>query len=72
MNVRLYYDIFENIIPGVKRYNVVIMYAMGLWTSYRFPKICIPLVGYWFYFMALFHSQSRRHMIKSAIIYNLL
>ena len=35
-----------------------------LWASQRFPKIYKPLVVYQFYCMALFHSQTRRHMIK--------
>ena len=39
------------------------MYATLLWASLRFPKICKPLVIYRFYCMALFHSQTRRHMI---------
>ena len=30
----------------------------------RFPKIDKPLVVYRFYCMALFHSQTRRHMIN--------
>ena len=34
-----------------------------LWTSLRFPKIDKSLVIYRFYCMALFHSQTRRHMI---------
>ena len=29
-----------------------------------FIKICKPLVVYPFYCMALFHSETRRHMIK--------
>ena len=40
------------------------MYATLLWTSKRFPKINKPLVVYRYYCMALFHSQTRRHMIK--------
>ena len=40
------------------------MYVPLLWTSKRFPKIDKPLVVYIFYCMALFHSQTRRHMIK--------
>ena len=48
-----------------KRYNVVNMYATLLWTSLRFPKIDKPLVVYRFYFMGLFHSQTRRHMINA-------
>ena len=40
------------------------MYATLLWTSLRFPKIDKPLVVYRFYYMALFHSQTRRHMIN--------
>ena len=52
--------ILRNLISGVKkRYNVVNMYAMLLWTSLRFPKIDKPLVVYRFYSMALFHSQTR-------------
>ena len=46
-----------------KRYNFVIMCGTLLWTSLRFPKIDKPLVVYRFYCMALFHSQTRRHMI---------
>ena len=38
------------------------MYATLLWTSLRVPKIDKPLVVYRFYCMALFHSQTRRHM----------
>ena len=41
------------------------MSATLLWTSLHFPKICKPLVVYQFYCMALFHSQTRRHMIKA-------
>ena len=41
------------------------MYATLLWTSLRFPKIDKPLVVYRFYCMALFHSQTRRHMIST-------
>ena len=48
-----------------KRYNFVIMYATLLWTSKRVPKIDKPLVVYRFYCMALFHSQTRRHMINA-------
>ena len=40
------------------------MCATLLWTSLRFPKIDKPLVVYRFYCMALFHSQTRRHMIN--------
>ena len=54
-----------------KRYNVVHMYATLLWTSLRFPKIDKPLVGYRFYCMGLFHSQTRRHMIKDCMFVNI-
>ena len=47
-----------------KRYNFVIVYATLFLTSYRVPKIDKPLVVYRFYCMALFHSQTRRHMIN--------
>ena len=40
-----------------------IFYASLEWTSKLFPKICKPLVEYRFYCMAIFHSQTRRHMI---------
>ena len=53
-----------NLNLALKRYNCVIMYAMLLWTSLRFPKIDKPLVVYRFYCMALFHSQTLRHMIN--------
>ena len=56
-----------NFILGVKSYNFVIMYAMLLWTSKHFPKICKPLVVYRFYCMELFHSQTRHHMINALI-----
>ena len=39
------------------------MYTTLIWTSKRFPKICKRLVVYRFYCMALFHSQTLRHMI---------
>ena len=44
------------------------MYATLLWTSLRFPRIDKPLVVYRFYCMALFHSQTRRHMINAFIL----
>ena len=43
------------------------MYATLLWTLLRFPKIDNPLVVYRFYCMALFHSQTLRHIIKKCI-----
>ena len=47
-----------NLISGVKKcYNFDIMYAKLLWTSWRFSKICKPLVVYLFYCMALYHFQ---------------
>ena len=46
-----------------KHYNFVIMYATLLWTSLCFPKIDKPLVVYRFYYIALFHCQTRRQMI---------
>ena len=71
-NVRFYlsYDIKHNVKSHClrkKRYYVVNMYATLLWTSLRFPKIDKPLVIYRFYCMALFHSQTRRHMINIII-----
>ena len=51
--------------------NVIIffiMYAMLLWMSKCFSKICKPPVVYRFYCIALFHSQTRRHMVKKNIV----
>ena len=45
---------------AVKLYNFVII----VMDVKRFPKICKPPLVYWFYCMALFHSQMQRHMIK--------
>ena len=53
-----------HLISAVKRYNFVFMYAMLLRMSKHFQKICKPLVVYQFYCMALFHSQTRRHIIN--------
>ena len=61
------FSYFEISFLPQKRYNFDIMYATLLWTSLRFPKIDKPLVVYRFYCMALFHSQTRRHMIKKVI-----
>ena len=60
------FRILLNLISGVKKTlcNVVNTYATLLWTPLRFPKIDKSLVVYRFYCMALFHSQTRRHMIK--------
>ena len=44
------------------------MYATLLWTSYRFQKICKPLVVYRFYCLALYHSQTPCHVINNIII----
>ena len=41
-----------------------LLYATLLRTSYRFPKVCKPLVVYRFYCMALFHFQTGHHMIN--------
>ena len=43
--------------------NVIIL---SLCTQ-RFPKINKPLVVYRFYCMALFHSQTQRHMISMCL-----
>ena len=41
------------------------IYAVLLWMSFHnVTKVCKPLVVYQFYYMALNHSQLRRHMIK--------
>ena len=44
--------------------NFVIMYATLLWTPKNLRKKYKPLVVYRFYCMALFHSQTRCHIIK--------
>ena len=49
--------------------KVIILYMCMLWTSWPFPKICKPLVVYQFLCMALFHSQTQRHVIK-LLFYN--
>ena len=42
-----------------KRQDITFFYAMLLWTSLRFRKICKP-----FYCMVLSHSQTRHHVIN--------
>ena len=46
------------------RKNVIILSLCTQRCYERFPLIYKPLVVYRFYCMALFHSQTRRHMIK--------
>ena len=55
--------LFWNHIFGVKTLGFCHMQDIKSVISY-FPKICKPLVFYWFYCMALFHSQMRHHMIN--------
>ena len=42
---------------------LVVVLAIFLWTSLRFPEIYKLLMVYRFYGMALFHSETRRHVI---------
>ena len=59
--------LFWNIVSGVNNKIFFIMYATFLWTSFHnVIKICKSLVVYRFYCMALFHSQTRRHMINKS------
>ena len=48
----------------LKRYSFVIMYATLLWASYRFAKICKPLVVYRLY-MSLYHYLLLLHAVIS-------
>ena len=71
---RMLDSIYHMIKSHFCRKNVVfffIMYATLLWTSQRFPKIDKPLVVYRFYCMALFHSQTRRHMTNCNYAYKI-
>ena len=38
--------LLRNFNSAVKSYNVVIMYATLLWTSLRFPNICLLILLY--------------------------
>ena len=45
--------------------NIMIsLYATLKWMSLRCPKISKPRVVYQFYCIALYHSQTRRHVIN--------
>ena len=52
----------KNHIFGAKIQDFAIFFATLQWMRYQ---ICKPLVVYQFYYMALYHSQMRHHVIRS-------
>ena len=59
--------LIKNCIFGVDMSRFCHLFCNVIMDVITFSKICKPLAVYRFYCMALYHSQTRRHVIKKLI-----